>query len=277
MTYFFIIFLAAFVFSLVFSIWVTRKVAGSYRALFDQDLDKAKKIESLRYFDQWQIIAKKLAHEIKNPLTPILVMVTSLTKFFEKGDEEKFAKQLHKTEQVVVEEVEKLRSMVHHFTQYSKMPDPVTQTVPIHTYISDFAGEASLAWPDIQLDTEFACDENLTLCFDPVLIKQCLQNIVGNAVEANAEQAISVRVTVKKQDENICIDIVNTGATIPVDQIDKLFTLYFSTKTAKENMGLGLAIVKKILLDHGGDAYCEPQESGAKFVLMLPVTNKKES
>lgn len=275
MAYFFVLFSAVFLCSLGLSVWVSRKVATAYRKLYDRDWNKAKKIESLRHFDQWQIIAKKLAHEIKNPLTPILVMVSSLPKFYEKGDKEKFADQLKKTEMVVTEEIEKLKAMVHHFTEYSKMPDPVLKEIDVKTFIEKFVADARLAWPDIQLITRYATLDVGALQLDPVLIKQCFQNIVGNAVEANIGQPISVTVTVERNIDSIAIAIENTGASIPAEHIDKLFTLYYSTKSEKENMGLGLAIVKKILLDHGGDINCEPQTSGAKFVIQLPAIPKK--
>ncbi len=284
LTYYLLLFVVILAFSLLGAVWLSRKVARSYQALANSDIKKAEKIQELSYFDQWQAIAGKLAHEINNPLTPIEMMVSNLPRTYANASPEAFEACLADTKEVVSEEVHKLKEMVSHFSQFSKLPEPVLKPHNIAKHCQTFIRQHQQGWPNAQISLSDG-PQSIEVAIDHLLFNQCLLNIINNAVQANKECAnkdstqLSVTLSITKEaDDNIAITVFNDGKPIDPTVHSSLFKMYYSSKSSKENMGLGLAIVRKIILDHGGDICCLPLTQGAAFKMTLPIItsqNKK--
>ncbi|MFT4929462.1 MAG: signal transduction histidine kinase [Phenylobacterium sp.] len=275
LTYYLLIFVVILLFSLLAAVWLSRKVARAYQALAASDIDKAQKIQALSYFDEWQIIAGKLAHEINNPLTPIEMMVSNLPRTYANVSPEVFEQSLNDTHAVVSEEVHKLKEMVSHFSQFAKLPEPVLSHHNIKTYCSTFIRQHQQAWPTAKLTLQVqdnAADAQVAI--DHLLLNQCFINLINNALQANegeAQLAISLTVSLDEHTKNLCLTLFNQGISIDPAVQQTIFKLYYSSKKSTDNMGLGLAIVKKIMLDFGGDICCLPLTEGAAFKMTLPI------
>jgi len=285
LTYYLILFIIVLLISLTAAVYLSRKVASSYRRLMLSDLAKAKKLQELSYFDEWQIITGKLAHEINNPLTPIEMMVSNLSRIYPKSDPEQFQKSLKITDTVVAEEIAKLKAMVSHFNQFSKLPEPVLNACNIHQYLTEFIQQYQSAWQTVSFslhkDKIFEQKHNLLVNLDPILFNQCLINIINNAMQANASiEQLNMSMTTKLQiissiPSNITITLFNDGESISEADKNNIFKMHYSghknTNLHSENMGIGLAIVKKIILDHNGDIECLSLDHGAAFKITLPL------
>ncbi|PCK07394.1 MAG: hypothetical protein COA42_14560 [Alteromonadaceae bacterium] len=283
LTYYLVLIVFIMLFSCLVAVVLSRSVARSYKKLSMDDLQKSKKLQTLQYFDEWQEIARKLAHEIKNPLTPIEMSMGNLLRNHGVVSEQDYQGQLQDTYQVVNEEVKKLRDMVNHFTQFSKLPEPEFESLNIIEYLERYIHENSSFRPKLLIT--LYCSEAMTnICvrLDVRLFSQCLANVLGNAEEANPRLTeiivnISVNTSVNTLvPGNVVLTIHNEGKAIDAGERDKLFNMYYTTKPAGENMGLGLPIVKKILLDHGGDIENVPSEDGATFSITLPVAGENQ-
>ena len=280
LTYYLLIFVVVLLFSLLAAVFLSRKVARAYQALTASDIEKAQKIQALSYFDEWQIIAGKLAHEINNPLTPIEMMVSNLPRTYANVSAEVFEQSLNDTHAVVSEEVHKLKEMVSHFSQFAKLPEPVLINYNVAAYCSTFIRQHQQAWPTAKLSLlveDNAAD--IEVAIDHLLFNQCLINLINNALQANQDKtplAISLTVSLEPNNSlehknNLCLTIFNQGISIDPAVQQDIFKLYYSSKKSTDNMGLGLAIVKKIMLDFGGDIRCLPLTEGAAFKMTLPV------
>ena len=274
LTYYLLLFVAFLLLALLVAVWLSRRVARAYKDLALQDIAKAQKIQALSHFDQWQVIAAKLAHEINNPLTPIEMMVTNLPRSYQTLDSDDFKHLLTDTELVVSEEVHKLKAMVSHFSRFSKLPEPLLTLHNLREQLEQFVRLQHNHWPQVELTLTFDSSEpsSETVLLDHLLFNQCLVNLINNAVQANPElKPMSVDISLMTNEQDVAISVFNQGKSIEPQHCESIFDLYYSTKADKENMGLGLCIVRKIMLDHGGDIRCEPHHEGAEFVLTLPT------
>ena len=186
LTYYLVLFVVVLLLALFAAVWLSRKVARSYNKLVIHDLKQAQKIQQLTHFEQWQAVAGKLAHEINNPLTPINMMVSNLSRVYTRASSEVFQQNLADTQAVVSEEVYKLKQMVSHFSRFAKLPEPVFKACIIRDYCSSFIRQHQHAWPAVQLTIE--TDNTLNdaeAALDQLLFNQCLINIINNAVQAN--------------------------------------------------------------------------------------------
>lgn len=274
LTYYLILFIGVLLLSVLTAFWLIRQVALSYKSLVIRDVQKAEKLRDLTYFDQWQTIAGKLAHEINNPLTPIEVMVSNLSRTYRTANCDEFAKNLIDTNALVREEVKKLKDMVSHFSRFSKLPEPQLQRCNFVDYCVGFIEQYQQTWPNVVLQFSRSDDVDETLVdIDYLLFNQCLINLVNNAVQANQEKtklAVTLSVSPKCSGE-VTLVVQNDGCSIKAEDSEAIFQMYYSSKSVETNMGLGLAIVRKIIFDHGGNIYCLPTSDGAAFEITLPI------
>jgi len=275
LTYYLVLFALVLILSLVAAIWLSQNVARSYKTLLISDLRKAEKLQELSHFNEWQLIAGKLAHEINNPLTPIEMMVSNLNRVYLNADPKVFKDNLNETTSVVSEEVYKLKEMVSHFSQFAKLPEPVLKQVNIAAYCERFITQHQNGWPVVKFTVLIANDvKDLNVKMDHLLINQCLINIINNAVQANPiKETLQISMSLNRENSaEVSMVLFNEGVKIDNETQKHIFKMHYSSKKSIENMGLGLAIVKKILLDHNGDIICLPLDEGAAFKINLPVS-----
>ncbi len=278
LSYFMILLMLVLSFSLIIALLLSQKVTHSYQELMMGDISKAKRLQELNHFEQWQLLAAKLAHEINNPLTPIEMMVSNLPRAYHQANAEVFEQNLVNTKTMVSEEVAKLKAMVKHFSKFAKLPEPQLESTDILNYCQYFIRQHQDAWPKVNLIFIGKLTEmtntmtNVKVNLDKLLFNQCLINLINNAVQANSQQEqLEINLTLSHQSNNtISLVVFNTGKSIPHELCQQIFKLHYSSNHHSDNMGLGLSIVRKIVLDHSGEIICLPLDNGAAFQICLP-------
>ncbi|MCC7381662.1 MAG: HAMP domain-containing protein [Deltaproteobacteria bacterium] len=217
----------------------------------------------------WQEFARRLAHEIKNPLTPIQLAVQELRRRTPEG-EPAFKKLVEDAADVVEEEIASLTRLVDEFSQFARLPEVVPEPVEVRAFVEDFLAAYNRFEPDAEVTTELP-EAPVTAMIDRVLMRRVLANLATNAIQAvpagQAKLVISCRAT---PGGAVVLRMQDNGPGVPREMADRIFDPYFTTKP--EGTGLGLAIVKKIVLQHGGTiALEEVKEGGAAFVITLPA------
>jgi two-component system nitrogen regulation sensor histidine kinase NtrY len=217
----------------------------------------------------WQEVAKRIAHEIKNPLTPIRLSAERILKKW-KDRAEDFDDVIVRSTKTIVHEVNSLRSLVDEFSRFGKMPKINLEP----TNISSILDEVSELYLNLK-ETEIikSYDNNVPeIEMDKKQIKMALINLIDNGIQAKADK-VWLNTFFYSSMDLIRIEVIDNGSGIREEDKDKLFFPYFSTK--KEGTGLGLAIVNSIISKHRG--YIRVQDNvprGTQFIIELPVAQK---
>jgi two-component system nitrogen regulation sensor histidine kinase NtrY len=217
----------------------------------------------------WREVARRIAHEIKNPLTPIQLSTQRLRKKFAEGAPDA-ARVFDECTRTIIQEVEGLRNLVDEFSRYARMPGVRTRPGDLHAVIHQVAQLYAGVQPGIGLRTEL--DPAVpSLNLDPDHMKRALINLVDNALAAipgEGEIVISTRFLPARG--RILLEVADTGQGFPPEDRDRLFLPYYSTKSSTG--GLGLAIVSRIIVEHGGVIRVEEnQPKGTRVVIELPA------
>jgi signal transduction histidine kinase len=262
---------SAVVLSVVLAALLGRSIAGIYQTTFDELMRHRQRVRYLEEMGSWQELAKMLAHEIKNPLTPIEVLITSLSKAYRSRTEHDFQAQLDATQAMIVEELDHLKSTVSRFSEFAKLPAVQLATAELTSVIAQLAKSltATFEAADIKVD-EVSSVCGMRAAIDTTLLRQALANIVRNGIEANPGRRVGFTITLTAPDDALNIAIANDGLPVPSALAARIFDPYVSGKVGGDNMGLGLAIVKKIVLEHGGDVSYAEERCHPLFTISLP-------
>jgi two-component system nitrogen regulation sensor histidine kinase NtrY len=253
--------------SLVASATALRGPEGEYAGavvVFD-DLTELLKAQRLA---AWREVAQRIAHEIKNPLTPIQLSAQRLRRRLARapGEEQRLVTECTET---IIQEVDGLKRLVDEFSRFARMPALAPRPTDLRPLVEAVAGLYRESHPALRLTTRYADDLPL-LEADPDHLRRAVLNLVDNAVEA-VGGAGDVDVSVVSDGARVTITVSDSGPGIRAEDKEKLFLPYFSTKTT--GMGLGLPIVHEIVTEHGGTIRVEDNvPRGSRFVLVLPVS-----
>jgi two-component system nitrogen regulation sensor histidine kinase NtrY len=202
----------------------------------------------------WADIARRIAHEIKNPLTPIQLSAERLKRKYGKvitEDRTVFDQCID----TIVRQVDDIKRMVDEFSRFARMPKPVITSEDVVGTVRQVVFLMQVAHPDIDFDVEFA-EEPMPARFDRRLISQGLTNIVKNATEAIAAVPAAelgkgrIKIVAGRIGDDITIDVIDNGIGLPKENRNRLLEPYVTTR--EKGTGLGLAIVERILEEHGG-------------------------
>ncbi|MEW6739861.1 MAG: ATP-binding protein [Nitrospirota bacterium] len=215
----------------------------------------------------WQEVARRMAHEIKNPLTPIKLSTERLIKKWQQRDED-FDAVFKKSTNTIIAEVESLKRLVDVFSRYGRMPEvnkaPSNLTESIDDVASLYKGFKDV---DINITVQ---NEIPMVNVDSEQIKRVLINIIDNAIKAMNNTG-TIDISVKMDENKVIIDIADKGPGISDEEKAKLFIPYFSKR--KDGTGLGLAIAHKIVSDHGGRILVRDNNpKGSIFTVEIPIT-----
>jgi len=219
----------------------------------------------------WQEVARRIAHEIKNPLTPIQLSAQRILKKHREGSAE-LGSVLEEGTATIVREVKTLKTLVNEFSGFARMPAVNPIPSDLHQIIDSALGLYTGAYIDVHFDREFGGDiPNARL--DQEQMKRVFVNLIDNALEAmNRHGRIVIGTRYLRDLRLMRIEVADDGPGIAPEDKDKLFLPYFSTK--RRGTGLGLAIVNRIVSDHNGYIRVEDNRPrGTKFVIELPAAS----
>jgi two-component system nitrogen regulation sensor histidine kinase NtrY len=217
----------------------------------------------------WREVARRLAHEIKNPLTPIQLSAERLRRHF--GDGPAGARALvDECTSTIVGEVESLKGLVDEFSQFARMPAPRAMPTNLHELIDDTLALYDGLFTDISIEKRFAA-EMPRVRLDPEQIRRVIINIIDNAVEAMERRGhLTIETHLDGANHFVRLVVSDDGPGIPPGEREKLFLPYYSTK--RRGSGLGLAIVRRIIAEHGGSIEAgENVPRGTRFTIELPA------
>ncbi|WP_257305178.1 sensor histidine kinase [Geothrix campi] len=212
----------------------------------------------------WQEVARRMAHEVKNPLTPIQLTAQRLLRRTREGRLDLTAVQ--EGAETILTEVASLSRLVDSFSRFARLPSPQFSPCDPAELLRQVLALYEPNHPGIKWSIRFQL-EPLGVLWDGDMVKRALINLVDNAVAAVDGQG-AVLLSLTGEDGNLRFDVEDDGTGVPEADRDRLFEPYFSTKW--KGTGLGLAIVRRIAQDHGGDARYQPLERGSRFTLTLP-------
>jgi two-component system nitrogen regulation sensor histidine kinase NtrY len=216
----------------------------------------------------WREVARRLAHEIKNPLTPIQLSAERLRRKLSD-----LTPPLHELVQectaTIIGEVESLKGLVDEFSQFARMPAPRAVATELHTFLTDTLALYDGLFGSVEFERHY--DPSVTqVRLDPEQMKRVMINLIDNAIEAMGRQGVIVIETARDVPNSLVrIVVSDTGPGIPEAERDKLFLPYYSTKG--RGSGLGLAIVRRIVAEHGGSIdVTDNLPTGTRFIIELP-------
>jgi two-component system nitrogen regulation sensor histidine kinase NtrY len=216
----------------------------------------------------WREVARRLAHEIKNPLTPIQLSAERMRRHLSSAPEPTRSL-VEECTGTIVEEVESLKALVDEFSQFARMPAPRTVSTDLHELLTDVLGLYQGIFPGVDIRRRFA-DSLPKVAIDPEQIRRVIINLIDNAIEA-MEQRGTIEIETQHDPSNNLVRVIvaDDGPGIPASERDKLFLPYYSTK--KRGSGLGLAIVRRIIAEHGGSIdLTDNTPRGTRFAVELP-------
>ena len=227
----------------------------------------------------WADVARRIAHEIKNPLTPIQLSAERIRRRYGKvitEDREVF----DQCTDTIIRQVEDIGRMVDEFSAFARMPKPEMKVIDVREALREASFLVEVSRPDIAFERVFG-SEPLKGTFDSRLMAQAFGNVIKNAAEAielsgkEISSAGVIRIRAAIRDDMIRIDVMDNGKGLPRENRQRLLEPYMTTR--EKGTGLGLAIVKKIVEDHGGrlelhDAPADFHEGrGAMISIILPT------
>ncbi|PYQ50408.1 MAG: hypothetical protein DMF59_10850 [Acidobacteria bacterium] len=213
----------------------------------------------------WNEAARRIAHEIKNPLTPIQLSAERIAKKFQ-NQEDDAQQAIDEGTKTIVSEVRQLKRMVDEFSRFARMPAVHLR----HAQLAEILQQAASLYGDVKpgVTVSVSVDPEIELLMDPEQIRRAVGNLLNNAVEATERGEI--RVTARREPHRVVIEVADPGRGVPDTDKEKLFLPYFSTKG--RGTGLGLAIVHRIVNDHDGRiSVHDNYPKGTRFEIELPA------
>ena len=247
------------------------QLADSFNRMTTEMLSQQERLVQAERVAAWRELARRLAHELKNPLFPLQLTVENLVRARQQNPEQ-FDEVFRESSRTLLAEIANLRAIIGRFSEFSKMPQPQLQQVQVNEVIRgtlqlvqaqlEAPGRAKITC-DLQLDPHLE-----TVAADPELLHRAISNLVLNAMDAML-QGGTLTLRTRSEDSNILIEIADSGSGLTPEECERIFTPYYTSK--QHGTGLGLAIVQSVVSDHGGRVRVQSELGrGTTFVIELP-------
>ncbi len=248
-------------------------LVAEYNHKLSELAEAAAKLAQSERESAWREMAKQVAHEIKNPLTPMKLSVQHLQRVFDPNDP-KAKERIERVTNSLIEQIDALTHIANEFSNFAKLPQPVMAEIDLidltKAVVALFDNDEH-----VSVKLELDASETIFVNADKEMILRVLNNLVSNGIQAvalNVKPAIVISI---ESDPEFCyVRISDNGSGIPKEQIQTIFEPYFTTKST--GTGLGLAMVKQIIENHGGSIEIEKtSDSGTTVLFILPKLEAK--
>jgi signal transduction histidine kinase len=240
----------------------------AYNAMVDELEESALKLAQSEREEAWQEMAKQVAHEIKNPLTPMRLTVQSFQRKFDPNDPN-LKQKINDYSETLIQQIDTMSSVASAFSNFASMPAQQNETLNVVEVVEltmDIFNEEY-----IHFEAE---EKEIISKIDRTQLIRIITNLVKNAIQAipESQESKAIAVNIKKQSNNVLITVSDNGTGIAKEDFNRIFEPKFTTKSS--GMGLGLGIIKNIIENYKGNITLESQkEKGTTFTVSLPILN----
>lgn len=244
------------------------RLISEYNKMVENVEKSAEALSKSERESAWREMAQQVAHEIKNPLTPMKLSLQKLLISWHKKDPE-LEERFRKTTEILISQIDNLTQIATEFSEFARMPEPVLEDLNIHQCLTEVVDlYKAVERVSIQLDN---CDKEISIRADYQQLKRVFNNLIKNAIQAiPVERKGEISIKVIKNASIVLISVSDNGTGITSELQDKIFLPNFSTKSS--GMGLGLAIVSKIVKSFNGQIWFDTVENeGTTFYLSFPI------
>ena len=244
-------------------------LAGAFNKMTAQLSEQRERLVQAERVAAWRELARRLAHELKNPLFPLQITIENLQRARSLAPDQ-FDEVFHESTTTLLAEVSNLKGIIGRFSDFSKMPKPEPQPVSVNQIVEDAVKlyRGQLAQASVAMQLELATDLP-EVALDVEQFRRVLQNLFLNAIDA-MPQGGTLTVKTARSDSHVRISVADTGQGLTREECERLFTPYYTTK--HHGTGLGLAIVQSVVSDHRGTIRVASEPGrGAAFIIELPL------
>jgi two-component system, NtrC family, nitrogen regulation sensor histidine kinase NtrY len=247
------------------------QLADSFNRMTTELLGQKERLLQTERVAAWRELARRLAHELKNPLFPLQLTVENLVRARQQNPEQ-FDEVFRESSRTLLTEIANLKGIIGRFSEFSRMPQPQLQLVQVNEVVRGAMQlfQAQLEAPGrAKISCEFQLEPHLEpVMADAEMLHRAISNLVLNAMDA-MPQGGSLTLRTRDENANVLIEVADTGAGLTPEECERIFTPYYTSK--QHGTGLGLAIVQSVVSDHGGRVRVRSAPGqGTTFVIELP-------
>lgn len=247
------------------------KLALAFNQMTEELIGQRERLLQSERVAAWRELARRLAHELKNPLFPLQITVENLLRARQSSPEQ-FDEVFRESTSTLLAEIANLKTIIGRFSDFSKMPAPQIQAVDLNEMVRSVTQlfQGQLTREPGRIRTELRLDTDVPpVSGDPVLLRRVVENLVLNAIDAMPKGG-TLTFRTRMDDKFAIFELSDTGAGLTEEECDRLFTPYYTTK--QHGTGLGLAIVQSVVSDHKGRiTVSSKKDQGTTFHVELPL------
>ena len=246
----------------------------NFNLMIDQLKSQQEKLLLSERHEAWENVARKLAHEIKNPLTPIQLTIDRLKNKYEKSIDSKETENFNNYLKTIIKQINQIENLVNEFSDFARMPKPIFNKNKIVEIVKNNISLLSEVDQSISIKFNYNKEDLLIKC-DSEQISRVFFNLIKNSIESiqekskkNGDFAKIIDIEIIDKNDYITLNITDNGTGFSKDIIKNITKPYFTTKP--KGSGLGLSIVNKIINDHNGSIKFNSNKNDAKVEIILP-------